>query len=178
MANTVQANSWVLYLIIIFCLVFVGMGVWMLVKLFRNLAQAKQSEHWLTTSGKVVSSELDSQANTDDEGYSPTTYIARVCFAYEISGVSYQGDCINFNYGMRTSNLRIQQSIVEQYPEGSTVTVYYDPEKPNEAVLERKVNGAFTTILVSAIFILIGIIVAVMSLGVNPPAFLRSILGN
>jgi len=150
----------------------------MLIKLFHNLTQAKQSEHWLTTTGKIISSELDSQTNTDEEGYSTTTYIARVLFAYEVSGVPYQGDCINFNYGMRTSNLRIQQSIVEQYPEGSAVTVYYDPEKTDQAVLERKVNGAFTTLLVSAIFILIGIIVALTSLGVNPPAFLKSILGN
>lgn len=178
MAYYYQANSWVLYLIILFCLVFIGMGIWMLVKLIRNLAQARKSEHWLTTTGKIISSDMDALTETNEEGFSTTTYIARVCFSYEISGVPYQGDCINFDYGMRTSNLRIQQAIIEQYPEGSSVTVYYDPEKPDQAVLERKVNGAFTTLFVSAIFILIGIIIAVTSLGVNPPAFLKPLLGN
>lgn len=178
MAYYYQANSWVLYLIILFCLAFIGMGVWMLIKLIRNMAQAKQSEHWLTTTGKIISSDLDAQTNTDDEGFSTTTYIAKILFAYEISGVPYQGDCIDFDYGMRTSNLRIQQAIIERYPEGSSVTVYYDPEKPDQAVLERKVNGAFTTLVVAAIFISIGIIIAVTSLGVNPPAFLKSLLGK
>jgi len=79
---------------------------------------------------------------------------------------------------MRTSNRSKQQAIVEQYPAGSQVTVYYDPDDPEQAVLEKRVNGVFTTIMVSAVFILIGVIVAVMSLGVNPPAILKNILGN
>ena len=178
MAYYFQANSWVLYLIILFCLAFIGMGVWMLVKLIRNLAQARKSEHWLTTTGKIISSDLDSLTETNEEGFSTTTYIAKILFTDEISGVPYQGDCINFDYGMRTSNLRIQQAIIDQYPEGRSVTVYYDPEKPDQAVLERKVNAAFTTLVVAAIFILIGIIIALTSLGVNPPAFVKPLLGK
>ena len=79
---------------------------------------------------------------------------------------------------MRTSNMRVQQSIVDRYPVGRQVTVYYDPHDPGQAVLEKRVNGLYTTIMVSAVFILIGVIVAVMSLGVNPPFFLKNLLGN
>jgi hypothetical protein len=99
-------------------------------------------------------------------------------FEYHVNKTSFKCDCINFDYGMRTSNKQKQQSIVEQYPAGSQVTVYYDPDEPEQAVLEKRVNGVFTTIMVSAVFILIGVIVAVMSLGVNPPIFLKNLLGN
>jgi uncharacterized integral membrane protein len=178
MAYAVQTNSWVLILIIFFCLVFIGIGIGMLIKLMKNFSKARLSKNWLSTSGKIVSSELDAQTTTDEDGYQTTTYIANIVFEYQVDKTSFKCDCINFDYGMRTSNKRKQQSIVEQYPAGSQVTVYYDPDEPEQAVLEKRVNGVFTTIMVSAVFILIGVIVAVMSLGVNPPIFLKNLLGN
>jgi NADH:ubiquinone oxidoreductase subunit 3 (subunit A) len=178
MASVVQSNSWVFFLIILFCLVFIGIGVSMLIKLIANFRKANQSKQWSTTNGEIISSELDAQTSTDEEGNQSTTYIAQVFFRYQVGGLEYESGRINFNYGMRTSNIRKQQSIVEQYPQGSTVTVFYDPDNPEESVLERRVNGAFTTIIVSAVFITIGLIVAVSSLGVNPPAFLKNLLGN
>ncbi|MBE0684562.1 MAG: DUF3592 domain-containing protein [Anaerolineaceae bacterium] len=178
MAYAVQSNSWVLYLIIFFCLVFIGIGIGMLVKLMKNFSKARLSKNWLATPGNIISSELDAQTTTDEDGYQTTTYIANILFEYQVNKASFKCDCINFDYGMRTSNRSKQQAIVEQYPAGSQVTVYYDPDDPEQAVLEKRVNGVFTTIMVSAVFILIGIIVAVMSLGVNPPAFLKNMLGN
>lgn len=178
MAYAVQSNSWVLILIIFFCLVFIGIGIGMLVKLMKNFSKARLSKNWLTTPGKIVSSELDVQTTTDEDGYQTTTYIANIVFEYQVNKTSFKCDCINFDYGMRTSNRRKQQYIVEQYPAGSQVTVYYDPDEPGQAVLEKRVNGVFTTIMVSAVFILIGVIVVVMSLGINPPAFLKNLLGN
>ncbi len=178
MASTVQPNSWAFFLIIIFCLVFVGIGVSMLIKLVASFRKASQSKQWSTTKGEIISSELDAQTSADEEGNRSTTYIAQVFFRYQVGGLEYESSRINFNYGMRTSNIRKQQSIVEQYPQGSAVTVFYDPDNPEESVLERRVNGAFTTILVSAVFIIIGLIVAVSSLGVNSPTFLKNLLGN
>lgn len=178
MAYSVQSNSWVLILIIFFCLVFIGIGIGMLVKLMKNFSKARLSKNWRSTPGKIISSELDAQTTTDEDGYQTTTYIANIIFQYSVNNVSFECDCINFDYGMRTSNKHKQQSIVEQYPAGSQVMVHYDPDEPEQAVLEKRVNGVFTTIMVSAVFILIGVIVAVMSLGVNPPIFLKNLLGN
>ncbi len=178
MAYISQSNSWVLIIIILFCLAFIGTGLGMLIKLLKNFSKVSHSKNWLSTSGKIVSSELDAQTTTDEDGYQTTTYFANILFQYQVSDKVFDCDCINFDYGIRTSNMRIQQSIVEQYPVGRQVTVYYDPDDPQQAVLEKRVNGVFTTIMVSAVFILIGVVLAVVSLGVNPPVFLKNILGN
>jgi hypothetical protein len=177
MAYINQSNSWVLILIILFCLVFIGIGFGMLIKLLKNFSKARYSKNWLSTSGKIISSELDAQTTTDENGYQTTTYIANILFQYMVNDSAFECDCINFDYGIRTSNMRKEQSIVEQYPIGSQVTVYYDPDEPQQAVLEKRVGGAFTTIMISTVFILIGVIVALISLGVNPPIFLKNILG-
>lgn len=178
MAMFIQSNSWVLYFIIIVCLLFISIGVGMLIKLVQQFGKLQQSKHWISTSGKITSSDLDAQVTTEDDGYQTTTYLAKVNFTYEANGNTYESDRVNIDYGMRTSNIRKQQSVVEQYPVGSNVTVYYDPEDPSQSVLEKKVNGAFTTILVSAVFIAIGVVLAVTSLGVNPPAFIKNLLGR
>jgi len=178
MAMFIQSNSWVLYFIIIVCLIFFGIGISMLINLTQHYGKLKQSKNWLSTNGKIISSDLDAHISTDDDGYQTTTYLAKVNFTYEVSGRTYKSDRVNFDYGMRTSNVRKPQSVVEQYPSGSDVTVYYDPEDPQQSVLEKRVNGAFTTIMVSAVFIGIGVIVAVTSLGVNPPEFIKNLLGR
>lgn len=178
MAMFIQSNSWVLYFIIIVCLIFFGIGIGMLVKLAKHYGKLQQSKNWLSTNGKIISSDLDAQISTDDDGYQTTTYLAKVFFTYEVNGNSYESDRVNFDYGMRTSNVRKPQSVVEQYPTGSDVTVYYDPEDPQQSVLEKRVNGTFTTILVSAVFIAIGVVLAVSSLGVNPPLFIKNLLGR
>ena len=178
MAMFIQSNSWVLYFIIIVCLIFFGIGIGMLVKLAKHYGKLQQSKNWLSTNGKILSSDLDAQISTDDDGYQTTTYLAKVFFTYEVNGNSYESDRVNFDYGMRTSNVRKPQSVVEQYPTGSDVTVYYDPENPQQSVLEKRVNGTFTTILVSAVFIAIGVVLAVTSLGVNPPLFIKNLLGR
>jgi hypothetical protein len=178
MALYIQSNSWAAYFIIITCLIFLGIGIGMLIKLAQNYRKLQRSKHWLTTNGIITFSDLDAQVSTDDEGFRTTTYLARINFAYDVNGNHYECDRINFDYGMRTSNLRKQQSVVEQYPTDSAVTVFYDPDDPSQAVLEKRVNGAFTTILVSAVFIAIGIILAISSLGGNLPPFIKNLIGN
>ncbi len=173
-----QSNSWAVYFIIIASLIFLGFGIGMLVKLAQNYRKLQRSKHWLSIKGVITSSDLNSQVSTDDEGFQTTTYLAKIAFSYEVNGVKHESDHINFDYGIRTSNLRGQQAIVDHYPVKKEVRVYYDPDDPTKAILEKRVNGAFTTILVSAVFIAIGVILAMSSLGGNPPPFLKNLLGN
>jgi hypothetical protein len=178
MALFVQSNSWVLYFIIIICLIFIGVGVGTLIKLARSYGKLQQSKDWLTTMGKIISSELDAQMTTDDEGNETTTYLALITFSYKVGETIYESDRINFDYGMRTSNIQKQQSVVKQYPVGREITVYYDPADPQQSVLEKRVDATFTTMLVSAVFIAIGLIVAIATLSVNPPEIIKNLIGR
>ncbi len=164
MIFAIQSMSAGKILIILFSLIFIGVGVWMLVKLLMDFRKATLSKNWLTTEGTIVSSELDVETSSDADGDQSTTYIAKITYTYVVDGAEYKSECINFNYGMRTSNRRIQQSVVDMYFPGKQVPVFYDPQNHEQAVLEQRVNGAFTSFLVAAIFILIGIVVLVSTL--------------
>jgi hypothetical protein len=61
---------------------------------------------------------------------------------------------------------------------GREITVYYDPADPQQSVLEKRVDATFTTMLVSAVFIAIGLIVAIATLSVNPPEIIKNLIGR
>jgi hypothetical protein len=164
MILAIQSITAGMVLIILFSVIFIGIGVGMLIKLLIDLRKATLSKNWLTTDGTIISSELDVETSSDADGDQSTTFIAKITYTYVIDGAEYKSECVNFNYGMRTSNRRKQQAVVDMYFPGKKVVVYYDPQKHEQAVLERRVNGAFTTFLIAAIFILIGIVVLVSTL--------------
>ena len=73
------------------------------------------------------------------------TYLAKVRYSYSVDGTPYTGGKVSFSqYGGRQEHSR---QIVQQYPVGKAVDVYYDPEKPETAVLEPGVTNSSYLIL-------------------------------
>ena len=65
-----------------------------------------------------------------------------VRYGYQVMGSEYQGDKIAF--GPKTGGACGKaMKVLSKYPKGGTVTVFYDPEKPSVAVLERNISKAF-----------------------------------
>ena len=52
------------------------------------------------------------------------------------------------------------QAVLDQYPIDSTVNVYYDPNNPAEAVLERKAGGKVIGLVIGILFLFLSLCVA------------------
>jgi len=92
----------------------------------------KASQSWPATTGKVLTSRVE----IDGGEYTSTR--AYVLYEYEVRGRVYQSSQIQPGDRFRMSyHDRNQYDIVEQYPVGATVTVFFDPSNPGESVLER-----------------------------------------
>jgi hypothetical protein len=90
------------------------------------------SQRWLSTTGKV----LKSRVEVDGGEYTSTR--AFVLYEYEVRGQMYQSSQLRPGDRFLMSHAeRKNYDIVEQYPAGATVTVYYDPANPDESALER-----------------------------------------
>lgn len=110
----------------IFFVVGVGVSIWG-VSIIRNGAA---SENWPSTTGEVVEAYV--RDSTDEDG---TTYHAEVTYRYTVNDQWYAGDTVNFGqYG--SGNRSHAQGIVDRYPSGQRITVYYNPDSPGTAVLE------------------------------------------
>lgn len=90
------------------------------------------SQSWHMTTGKVIKSRVEVSGG-DNASVSP-----RVIYEYDVYGRTYQGQQIragdNF---MRISSSGSAYDTIDRYPVGAAVTVYYDPNNPQDSALER-----------------------------------------
>jgi hypothetical protein len=140
----------------LFILLFLLVGVSALLPGVNTLRNARISKEWPTTSGTITFSQV--AISTDEDG---TTYYADVRFKYVVNDRWYTADTVHF--GEYSSGSGRAEEIVARYPPESRVTVYYNPDSPQTAVLEPGVTiGAYLTILVAlSFFIVPGIIIFV-----------------
>ena len=76
----------------------------------------------------------------------------------------YEKDRIAFNTGVRSSNYKKHAAIAAAYPVGQALTVYFNPDDPNDAVLETKVDSAASSVIIAIICIAIGLVIIFTSL--------------
>lgn len=116
----------------------------------RKMAAVSQ---WPSTMGTVNSSYLESRSSS--EGGS-TNYPV-VQYSYQISGQTYQGS--KLAPGPEVGGTGAGK-VVARYPVGAQVMVFYNPENPSDAVLERKAPAQWLMWLLLIVFdcVLCGVI--------------------
>ncbi len=113
--------------------------------------KAVASHHWPTTNGTVVSAQVIRPSGKS------TKYIAEIGYTYQIGGKEYSSKNYKATSARGTSGWAKQ--VVDQHPVGSVVTVHYNPDKPEEAVIEpglQSDNYFMTIVPLMAILLLLG----------------------
>ncbi|MCH9654050.1 MAG: DUF3592 domain-containing protein [Planctomycetes bacterium] len=103
------------------------------------IEQAKASKNWPTTAGLVLKSKVISHRKNNS---SSSTYTAKVSYHYEVKGAQFESETVWFGGDISTSNKSMARETVKKFPVDQKVTVYYNPEDPEIAVLEP---GVFKT---------------------------------
>lgn len=137
---------------------------WMLVFLLGGLIamgkgsydayQALRSDTWSTVEGKIVSSSI---TKVKHPGETPA-YYPDIQYVYQVEGKVYTGNRIfwgEFGSGSPSS----AQAVVNNYKVGMSVTVYYDPRNPANAILERGARWAsFALLFGGLLFSIVGVV--------------------
>ena len=100
---------------------------------------------WPSTMGTITNSFIDWRSSSD----SGTTAYPVVQYSYQISGQTYQGN--KYAPGPEIGGTGAHK-VVNRYPAGSQVMVFYNPQNPADAVLERKAPALWLFWLLLAIF--------------------------
>ena len=121
--------------------------------------QAAAGEAWPATQGTVLFSQVQEHRSTNNSGGTSYSYSALVQYQYSIAGQEYRSNNLDFSdLGMGgwqvSGGYKQAEAKAAQFAVGRTVPVYYNPENPAEAVLEKKSSGqailVIGTILVAA----------------------------
>ena len=129
-------------------------NLWLIIK-------AKSTKNWDKTDGTITNSEL---VDYTSAGEANSTFKPKIEYTYFLNGNEYKSKRIYFGSHIMTSyNKRHSQKLVEKYPKGTKVIVYYDRLNEKESVLETGIKSQ----------IIIGLILGIIITGIGL-AFLKN----
>lgn len=127
----------------------------------RAVGKARAAESWPTAPGRVVSCRVDVEESTDSDGNGSTWYNPVVTYGYTVGDRELQGTRLRFgNY--RSASQKKAEAALAPYAVGSAPVVRYNPQKPEECVLETKKPGPLYLVMaaVGLVFVVVGIAIA------------------
>jgi len=107
------------------------------------------SAEWPATSGTIISSELNAHPVSRRKAK------ANIRYEFSVNERRYSGDRIRF-VDTSGNGKSIQQGILDTYPIGKQVEVFYQPDKPSNCVLVRG-GGAFAFLVFLPLLLLLGL---------------------
>ena len=109
---------------------------------------ANQSLHWPNTNGIVVKA-LNSSISKALE----------FLYSYDIKGTVYEGEKPFFANSFKNLKGKRMQDLIEKYPKGKQVKVFYNPSNPKISTLEpgRK-DGVITALIITSLLFAAGFV--------------------
>ena len=136
--------------------IFPVIGIVIALFSYNAYATRMESKTWPTVGGVIVRSEIeahDSTASSDGSKKSEAVQYSKIAYQYQVGGQSHKNSRISFSSSSGNAN-----QIVARYPKGKSVQVYYNPDKPKQAVLIPGGDGFnIVPYIFSTVFVLLGI---------------------
>ena len=109
-----------------------------------HLIRAIQSRNWASIEGKIIESSIRRVKLRSPK------YLPKIVYEYSIEGISYISNQLSFSEYMRF--YRSCQGVIDRYPAGKSVTVYYDPKNPKNSVIQKgRIKSAILLFLLTMI---------------------------
>lgn len=139
-----------------------AVGVYIIISALISRSKANASQNWSGTQGTVRESNVQVKESYDSDDGTTTTYSPYVRYGYTVNQQPYESGRIHFGSG-KTSR-RASEEVVSRYPAGSTVMVYYDPQNPQQAVLERRSGSGWLQFAIEIVMAVGGLYMVVKDL--------------
>jgi hypothetical protein len=136
---------------------FIGLVFLLFVLSDRRLAKASQS--WSPSSGAVVRSWVVESVEKNDDRATTRSFRPEVQYEYRVDGQTYTSERLHFGMIETFSSQREAAQALDNFPPGKAVTVYYDPVRPYEAVLDRNLSHGDPGIVVGAVILGVGLLI-------------------
>lgn len=122
---------------VFFCFSFLVIFLYLAGSAARDLRRSLDSKSWRTAGGVIEAQHIDSSKGEDR--YYDTPFVT---YLYVVEGHAYRGGSTYLHddgwSGFATFKSRaVAKDSLKDYPVGKRVTVFYDPDNPNDAVLDR-----------------------------------------
>lgn len=138
-------------------LIIGGLGVALLAVLSPRLHRAYRTRRWRSAAATILESWLD------DGGGNPRDRRVKLCARYRFSaaGTTYVGERIAFSSPIYRDYLNAERRLAQLKP-GKRIEIWYDPAKPADAVIERRISRTHYLLAAVAVFCVAEVIVTLL----------------
>jgi hypothetical protein len=148
--------NWTVFIPVILGVVFGLLGLIFLIIALVSRKKAQTSQSWPTTPGTVLSSSIEEHTEFDSENQSNSINFQPVVqYRYKVMGQEYIGSKIAF--GANRFDHARAQSISSRYVPNAAVTVHYNPQNPQDAILETQAAGSKVFLWIGIVFLVIAV---------------------
>jgi len=146
----------------LFALLLGGLGVYLIIDAQRSRRKALQSQSWPVTKGVITQTDIRAQEHDETIRYVPI-----VRYMYEVDGTSFEGRQITIGSGVEFNSHQKATEYLAKYPVETAVSVYYNPEKPSEAVLQQVAQKTSVGLVIGIVLVVITLcLVCLMTTGI------------
>ena len=103
------------------------------------MAMVRTTRHWSQTHGTVITSRVVSRRMGNRQSHTDLTHTPFVEYEYQVNDRKYCGSRIMIGGGQSEVEL---EGVLNRYPLGASVVVFYNPADPQQAVLQREIPAA------------------------------------
>ncbi|MCW8963467.1 MAG: DUF3592 domain-containing protein [Gammaproteobacteria bacterium] len=133
-----------------------------------SIHEGTDTETWPASSGVITASKIDTETHAyrsaSNKLESSISYTPVLVYDYQVDGKMFTGTVIYKSFAHALEF--IAEGYIEQYAVGSAVTVYYNPDDPEDAVLEpgfKIFSHYFAFTFFGGLFALIGVGILVVA---------------
>lgn len=136
-------------LIVVFGVVSLIMALYLLIK-------SKESQNWYPTEGQVLKSSIEEVFL----GYGTMPpFLTKVKYSYVVEGKTYESTRIYWGDLLKNALWWRNDNILAKYRRGTPVTVFYNPLRPQESVLQVGLHRSVMSFATfSVVLIIVGAI--------------------
>ena len=135
-------------------LALIGLGIMLIRKHTKSKQKAAEALNWPTVLGIVTRSEIERRESSDEDGTS-YSYTPNIEYEYQVGGQNYSSKQVAFGGFSGTGSQKPAEKVVYKYPLNDSVSVYYNPANPHEAVLEQKLGSGAKGALIGGIILIV-----------------------
>lgn len=114
---------------------------------------------WPSTQGEIIQSEVVLTGCGSGNVNSSPGHSAIILYQYQVRGKRYESNNFTIGGNVSSGSEQKEEEKVHQYPVGTAVDVYYNPENPEDVCLERTEKITNVALMINMI-ILVGLLMA------------------
>ncbi len=149
-------------MLIVFSIVFFAIGILIFILILRYIVITTSCSKWPVVIGEVVSSELKPKytklAEFAEAVRTPTSiYQPDITYTYEVDGKKYTNNTVRPVGRNLYKDRPIVQRVLNLYPEGYNIYVFYNPKNPQKSVVDPWMRFSPVAITLPTALIFLGL---------------------